>query len=327
MSQQLDISEIPQSLRPIAHFIKISGEYASRDIVIYYWCIFKAVEDAMHLDTASGEAKMYLGKLLTILEQIKVSNKDAEGITSHIVAQAHIEDQASKLFTYAEQNDAANNFNQKMMKAFYTSGYLFELLSCFGELDDSFQKTMKYAKWRATYIFQCQKKGEKPVPGSHQQQSAEGIPVRPSPFDSGTVVGDDQDLGSITASMGTMNLPSVPKSSGYAGHGGNDFNISSTGSTQFPSYYGSTDVHAPFQSSVKPSVPYQPPQSPAATNPSSAAPFNTAGAPKASNSSMGIGDISEARKYTKYAMSALDFEDPATAIQNLQKAIAILQKH
>ena len=93
--------------------------------------------------------------------------------------------------------------------------------------------------------------------------------------------------------MGTMNLPSVPKSSGYAGHGGflfvlvvkslvflgSDSNISSTGSTQFPSYYGSTDVHAPFQSSVKPSVPYQPPQSPAAANPSAAAPFITAGMP------------------------------------------------
>ena len=100
-------------------------------------------------------------------------------------------------------------------------------------------------------------------------------------------------LSKITASMGTMNLPSVPKSSGYAGRGGflfvlvvkslvflgSDSNISSTGSTQFPSYYGSTDVHAPFQSSVKPSVPYQPPQSPAATNPSAVAPFNTAGMP------------------------------------------------
>jgi hypothetical protein len=37
-------------------------------------------------------------------------------------------------------------------------------------------------------------------------------------------------------------------------------------------------------------------------------------------------DYLEAKKYTKFASSALDYEDPKTAIDYLHKAIAVLQK-
>jgi hypothetical protein len=31
------IPDVPPSLRAVAHYIKIANEYASRDVVIYYW--------------------------------------------------------------------------------------------------------------------------------------------------------------------------------------------------------------------------------------------------------------------------------------------------
>jgi hypothetical protein len=37
-------------------------------------------------------------------------------------------------------------------------------------------------------------------------------------------------------------------------------------------------------------------------------------------------DIVEAKKFIKYAMSSLDYDDAKAAIENMHKAIAILQQ-
>ena len=56
-----------------------------------------------------------------------------------VVAQSHIEDQAQRLFQYAYSQDEQKEYNQKMIKAFYTCGYLFDVLGTFGPLDDNIQ--------------------------------------------------------------------------------------------------------------------------------------------------------------------------------------------
>lgn len=52
-----------------------------------------------------------------------------------------------------------------MVKAFYTSGLVYDVLLTFGELSDEAQKNSKYAKWKAAYIHNCLKNGETPIPG------------------------------------------------------------------------------------------------------------------------------------------------------------------
>jgi vacuolar protein sorting-associated protein VTA1 len=163
----LPLTLIPQSIRSVAHYVKICNEHADRDIVVYYWCLFKAVEDAMTTDSTSPEAKKFLTVAMNILEQVKKENKDNDAIMQEVVAQSHIEDQAQRLFTYANSQDDSGQFNNKMMKAFYTCGYLFDVLCMFGTLDENIQSARKYSKWRATYIFGCLKRGEQPIPGKH----------------------------------------------------------------------------------------------------------------------------------------------------------------
>jgi hypothetical protein len=51
------------------------------------------------------------------------------------------------------------------VKTFYTAGHLMDVLSLFGELDEQLVANRKYAKWKATYIHNCLKNGETPVPG------------------------------------------------------------------------------------------------------------------------------------------------------------------
>jgi vacuolar protein sorting-associated protein VTA1 len=55
------------------------------------------------------------------------------------------------------------------VKAFYTSGMLFDVLTTFGELSEELLQNRKYAKWKAAYIHSCLKNGERPVPGPLQE--------------------------------------------------------------------------------------------------------------------------------------------------------------
>lgn len=46
------------------------------------------------------------------LETFKKQHHEQETITNEVVAQAHLENYALKLFTYADQQDRAANFNK-----------------------------------------------------------------------------------------------------------------------------------------------------------------------------------------------------------------------
>jgi len=40
-----------------------------------------------------------------------------------------------------------------------------DVLSVFGDVSEEITNTQKYAKWKATYIHNCMKNGETPIPG------------------------------------------------------------------------------------------------------------------------------------------------------------------
>jgi vacuolar protein sorting-associated protein VTA1 len=140
------IPEIPPPLRPIAHYTKISNEYKERDVVIYYWCLYHAVQEGMRLDKSSPAALNFLTSALSSLESIKKANAGNEALTNDVVAQAHIESHALRLFNYADSQDRSSVFNKNIVKAFYTSGHLLDVLTNFGELDDNLQVLIKRRK-------------------------------------------------------------------------------------------------------------------------------------------------------------------------------------
>lgn len=55
--------------------------------------------------------------------------------------------------------------NRNVVKVFYTAGLLFDVCEVFGEFSEEVLAQRKYAKWKATYIHNCLKNGEKPIPG------------------------------------------------------------------------------------------------------------------------------------------------------------------
>jgi len=88
-----------------------------------------------------------------------------EAVTSEIVASAHIENYAMKLFEWADKEDRAARFGKNVVKSFYTAGNLFDVMQVFGELTPEILHARKYSKWKAAYIHNCLKNGETPIPG------------------------------------------------------------------------------------------------------------------------------------------------------------------
>jgi len=305
------------------------------------------MEDAMSIGLRTPEEKEYAGKIMTVMEQVKDANKDLDGIRSHVVGHVHIEDYALKLFAYAEQNDSQSIFDQKMMRAFYTSGYLFDLLTsktllnATDEPNETLLNNKKYAHWRASYIFNCFRNKETPISASinrHQQEQNDDNPtveINKKPNNELNEWGLPQVPSAASQSpsnygFNAYSREQVPKSSGDVSTVPR--NSTSLPPSQFQQFDGASggDIRAPFQS--PPSVPaVSRPAIPASSNtiPSSstghvitteqAAAFDAA-------KGLTIVDYAEARKYAKFALSAMDFEDAGTAIQNFQRAISVLQR-
>lgn len=239
---------------------------------------------------------MYLLSIMDWLEAFKKENQENEPITSEVVGQAHLENYAFRLFQYADKNDREGNFNKNVVKAFFSAGQVYDVLAVFGELTDEAQHNRRYAKWKAAYIHNCLKNGETPIAGPMATE------------------GDDefQNLASggqqPGPSIGFVNPP--PDQPGPSTVIGGDA--------------GATDDFDPLKLPAPPKDPekspggFKPYVPPGATTPEIE---NT----PAEVQSLTVELSAKAQKYCKWASSALNFDDVPTAIENLEKALRLLQ--
>ncbi|CAL8076124.1 unnamed protein product [Calicophoron daubneyi] len=161
----MSASAPPPPLKAIGMFVKCAEEHDSRDIVVAYYCRLCAFQKGFEAHCAAPEAKDYLGKLMSKLEEIKFKNGTVEGIASETAGLAHVEEYALKLLNFAYNRDMAGDFSKVTVKSFFTAGVLLDVATTLGTTNEELDKARKYAKWKAIYITQCQKKGEVPVPG------------------------------------------------------------------------------------------------------------------------------------------------------------------
>uniref|UniRef100_A0A158Q3X6 Vacuolar protein sorting-associated protein VTA1 n=1 Tax=Dracunculus medinensis TaxID=318479 RepID=A0A158Q3X6_DRAME len=267
---EMSSSTVPASLHQIGHYVKIANENEKRDPVIYYWCLYYAVKKGMSIDKSSPEALNYLTGLLSVLE-MRYSNFEA--IAQDIVAQSHIENFALKLFDSADEMDRKSMFSTNVVKLFYVAGHLIDVLTLFGELDESLISTRKYAKWKATYIYNCLKNGEVPHAGP--------VDMRGYSESDLFIINASQQIPSAVA---TKDLTTTPRHSSIC--------------AEFVS-----DPQSNLNQSENNNV------------------------PTTEHSALSTQDYIEAQKHAKYAVSALTYEDPKTAIENMKAAIAILTKY
>ena len=161
----LALPNCPPSLKSIQHFLKLASEHDTRDPVISYWSRLTALQTGLTLDKSSKEALAVLLPLMDWLEKEKSDNQDNEAIAHEVVASAHVENYAMKLFLVADKADRAANFGKNVVKCFYSAAILFDVMQTFGPLTPENAHYRKYAKMKAAYIHNCLKNGETPIAG------------------------------------------------------------------------------------------------------------------------------------------------------------------
>lgn len=318
-----NLPEVPASLKAIAHYLKTAQEHDNRDPIISYWCRLYALQLGLKINSQGTEERKFLIYVMDWLESTKKAHADNESITHEVAAQAYLENYALKLFLYADKQDRAGNFGKNVVKAFYTAGMIYDVLQTFGELTEEVTQNRKYAKWKASYIHNCLKNGETPVPGPMKTDEDEELDNELTNLGPGTgersnepAAGpsNTQPGGVPYPSMGFQNWPqpgAAPIPSGPP-----------SGPTNFTTNDPFSNVKAP----TPPSEPEKPPGGfQAYTGPAAISGDVPAPVIGASGVQLTPDQLTKAQKYCKWAGSALNYEDVKTAIDNLQKALRLLQ--
>ncbi|KAH8263788.1 hypothetical protein KR038_003462 [Drosophila bunnanda] len=304
----MEFPPCPPSLKSIQHFLKLAQEHDTRDLVIAYWARLYALQVGLKASTQTGEETKLLLAIMDWLEQVKKQHADNEAVTNEVAAQAHIENYALKLFLYADKQDREENFGKNVVKAFYSSGVLYDILQTFGELSEEALHNRKYAKWKAAYIHNCLKNGETPIPG-------------PLPDDDETELeGEENANASADASPEDANGAAAPPPLQPETPSSPSLNV--TPPTAEEVLNNPNKLPSPPEDEEKPGgfEPYVPTGQP---HPATAATIYQPIVPVA-GVQITPDQMITAQKYCKYAGSALNYDDVKTAIENLQKALKLL---
>uniref|UniRef100_A0A8P4KJD6 Vacuolar protein sorting-associated protein VTA1 homolog n=1 Tax=Dicentrarchus labrax TaxID=13489 RepID=A0A8P4KJD6_DICLA len=296
---------LPPQLRAIQHHLRTAQEHEKRDPVVSYYCRLYAMQTGMKLDSKTPECRKFLVKLMDQLESMKKELGDNDSISQEVVGNAHIENYALKMFLYADNEDRAGRFHKNMIKSFYSSSLLLDVLSVFGELSEENIQHRKYARWKATYIHNCLKNGETPQAGPIGMDEDE---------EAGEEGGGDQDQSLSPGPAPGIGFTPSP-GSGPSG----------PPTTNFNNIHIPPGAHAPANTpaelpppSAEAAKPVPLPRSVPTVDPT------LLNAQQQGNVNLSQEDFTKAQKYCKYAGSALQYEDVGTAIQNLQKALKLL---
>ncbi|KAL1491707.1 hypothetical protein ABEB36_012265 [Hypothenemus hampei] len=320
-------SPVPAEIKPVAHFMKLAEEHEQRNIVVTYWARMAACRLALKIvpGKKSPEFTVLISEILNWLEKAKGENLSNEGISSETAAQAIIEEYALTLFNHAEKQDAAEIFNKNTVKTFYTAGILFDVLEQFGLSEDLHEK-QKYAKWKAAYIHNCLKYGEKPQPGPPNSDAEENKMIHISELPE-----EEQQRLLEGKKRLQEELDRKKREEQNQLDQLNNFGNVTPGSANISG--GTTNPDAGFQ--FPQNLPVSPniPQSAGAVSPTTPQlpttynlpPTNSYGSSSGSQVSLTTEQIQKAQKYSKYATSALNYDDVKTAVENLQKALNLLQ--
>uniref|UniRef100_A0A182JQY0 Vta1/callose synthase N-terminal domain-containing protein n=1 Tax=Anopheles christyi TaxID=43041 RepID=A0A182JQY0_9DIPT len=294
-------------LKPIQHYLKTAQEHDNRDPIVAYWCRLYALQLGLKIPNQGIEERKLLLAIMDWLESTKKQMADNESITNDVAAQAYLENYALKLFLYADKQDRASNFGKNVVKAFYTAGMIYDVCQIFGELTEEVTQNRKYAKWKASYIHNCLKNGETPVAGpmpteeDNDYDENEAFQPNPEP------------------QPGPSNTPAVLQPP-----------VSPQPPPAGPTNFTTTD---PFSYVKAPTPPSEPEKPPGGFQPYTGGPVaGMAGLPVETSRLVTPGgvqlrpeQITKAQKYCRWAESALNYEDLKTSIDNLQKALRLLQ--
>jgi len=287
-------------VKALAPFLQRADEMSRADPKVAYYCRMYAVEEGMKAKERSAELNALMGELLKQLESTKAGAALAE---TREEDELYLENFAMKLFAKADKADRANKRDAKTAKMFYVSGVFIEILNQFGPLNEDMGEKQRYAAWRGAELSGAAREGKTPPPPPDDTTGTVPQETGPSGGDASNGGGEESTPGAGDADVERTD-PAPPE----------------------PPAWLPPAPHHPV------SPPSAPPMPPHAANGHPSAPPNVVYGnappglppPNYNTDNIGIPAIADAQMHAKFAVSALAHEDVHTAIDNLQKALAVL---
>ncbi|KAJ3257456.1 Vacuolar protein sorting-associated protein vta1 [Boothiomyces macroporosus] len=288
--------EPPPELKSVSTYLIRGKELEDKEPIVSYFCYLYATKLSISLGAKSKESQQFISSLMDKLEQDKVKLAEYEAINDDDVGYAHLENFGLKIFLNADNEDRNGLASKKTVKTFVAASVFLECLKIFkdGELDDDIKQKIKYAKYKAADIMKALNEGRKPNPGPPGSEIPSATQTSP------VVIVPPPNLNEAGPSVPPVVPPKVVASA--------PVNYSTL---QIPPEY----AHLPV---------YQPPSTVPLPKDFSSVP----------DEDYELEDdyteeerkvILEAGKLSKFAMSALLYDDVKTAVDNLEKALGMLK--
>lgn len=291
-----------EGARAIAPFLQRAAELETSMPKIAYYCRMHAVREGLKLEQRSSQVKETLERATDALERAKGSltlNEENDEL--------EFENFALKIFARADEADRRGTRTVNTAKLYYAASVFLDALRQFedeGELGEDLASKRRYAAWRAAEIVKADKEGREPSapPSMDDEEDAGGMTK--------TTVGNENEHVATTSDE----MPSPP------------------------SYYP-VPPSVSMVSGIAPKSGAPPPgvvngshvktSSSAVVAQTNARASRFAGAPSRAPAGVApvdidIGSIADAHRHAKIAVSALGFDDVHTAIESLERALAIL---
>ncbi|KAJ3399631.1 hypothetical protein CcCBS67573_g02716 [Chytriomyces confervae] len=335
-------TNVPEPLKGLVSFLQRAEELVTRDPIVSYYCYFYAAKQAIELNAKDNDSQMFMLALLDKLEAQKAAMGHNEALSNDVVGYAHVENFALKIFTSADNEDRAGKASKKTARSFIAASTFLEVLKVFGPIDDAVSEKIKYGRFKAVDIIKALKEGRQPVagpPGGEEQQPEEFFPPAES--------SNQPELGA-GSSFFQPDLPAAdpffvpPSATPSAPPPIPTFDLFPSIPSSLPALDPSpaptvTSPYTPSQPApprnIDPTVPYNYTQ-PAPL--SHAPPVHSIPQPIPASTSAYVSNpaapldhtiVTAATKNCKFAISALQYDDVNTAIENLEKALTLLRPY
>ena len=259
--------------------------------------------------------------------------------------EAYLRDFSEKVFGVAEGEYQAGKATKNTARSFLHASVFFEALRQFGPLSEDVNGRIRYSKWKATEIMTAISEGRAPVPAglSEKQLEEEMNGTTPSDVPDGPSFGQMSYAAAPAVSSPPVRPAAAPTTSAPKLSDSGDLDLPDVPVFSQSQLSSQRAAQAPYT----PPITYQPPPSASQSAPSQSqqlvskpqdpVPMRTTTSsgfnnfisskvvipPKAA-SPASIDVILEATKFSKNAISALQFDDPETAIKNLRAALRVL---
>ncbi|CAG8680482.1 23030_t:CDS:2 [Gigaspora margarita] len=338
----MSLPALPDELKFINGFLQRAQELRNREPVIAYYCNFYSVKLALEKGTKSKESKAFLARLLDVLEEEKKALHDNEAAVNNVVGEAYVENFGLRVFMNADNEDRAGKASKKTAKNFLAAAVFLELLKVFGPLNSEIEEKIRYAKWKATDIVKALKEGQTPTPGPPGGEPALQQPPKEdyvSPSDNVPNI-DQFPSAPLLVDMDESGRQPTPEFTNDSLRHQPSSSFPNNPPPLPPSIPGnpsplSQNYVQPYSSpTYQPTTPSPLPTSPLPTSPLPTSPFPTSQQhvrpyTQLSHHFVEIDPIvvASAQKHCKWAISALNYNDVKTAVENMHKALAMLEPY